>query len=107
MIGSECLCPRRFHEWFRISTRQYTRIVRDWVASIGLETSVYGTHSMRQTKVTQIYKKIGNLWAVQMVLGQIKIWTALSDTLASSLKIRWRSLKLSNLYDRAVVTDGP
>ncbi len=56
MVGSEYLWPGRFHERLHISTRQYARIVRDWVASIGLEASAFGTHSMRRTKVTQIYK---------------------------------------------------
>lgn len=55
MVGSEYLWPDRFHERFHISTRQYARIVREWVTSIGLEASAYGTHSMRRTKVTQIY----------------------------------------------------
>jgi hypothetical protein len=62
MVGSEYLWPGRFHERLNISTRQYARIVRDWVASIGLEVTAYGTHSMRRTKVTQIYKKtVGSL----------------------------------------------
>lgn len=61
MVGSEFLWPGRFHERRTISTRQYARIVRDWVTSIGLEASAYGTHSMRRTKITQIYKKTGNL----------------------------------------------
>jgi len=56
MIGSEHLWPGRFHEWLHISTRQYARIVRKWLKSIGLEASAYGTHSMRCTKVSQIYK---------------------------------------------------
>ena len=61
MVGSEYLWPGRFHERLHISTRQYARIVRDWVTSIGLEASAYGTHSMRRTKVTQIYKKTGTV----------------------------------------------
>jgi hypothetical protein len=73
MGGSEYLWPGRFHERLYISTRQYVRIVRDWVASIGLEVSAYGTHSMRRTKVTQIYKKTGNLRAVQLLLGHTKM----------------------------------
>ncbi|WP_370275699.1 tyrosine-type recombinase/integrase [Hyphomonas atlantica] len=69
MVGSEYLWPGRFHERLHISTRQYARIVRDWVTSIGLEA----THSMRRTKVTQIYKKTGNLRAVQLLLGHTKM----------------------------------
>jgi site-specific recombinase XerC len=73
MVGSEFLWPGRFHERLHISTRQYARIVRDWVSSIGLEVTAYGTHSMRRTKVTQIYKKTGNLRAVQLLLGHTKM----------------------------------
>ena len=67
------LWPGRFHERLHISTRQYARIVREWVTSIGLEASAYGTHSMRRTKVTQIYTKTGNLRAVQLLLGHTKM----------------------------------
>jgi len=73
MVGSEYHWPGRFHERLHISTRQYARIVRDWVTSIGLEATAYGTHSMRRTKVTQIYKKTGNLRAVQLLLGHTKM----------------------------------
>jgi site-specific recombinase XerC len=73
MVGSEFLWPGRFHDHLHISTRQYARIVRDWVVSIGLEVTAYGTHSMRRTKVTQIYKKTGNLRAVQLLLGHTKM----------------------------------
>jgi transcriptional regulator with XRE-family HTH domain len=55
------------------STRQYARIVRGWVASLGLEPSAYGTHSMRRTKVAQNYKKTGNLRAVQLLLEHTKM----------------------------------
>ena len=44
-----------------------------WVDSIGLEAISYGTHSMRRTKVTQIYRKTGNLRAVQLLLGHTKL----------------------------------
>ncbi|PTX72295.1 phage integrase family protein [Sulfitobacter mediterraneus] len=53
--------------------RQYARIVREWVSSIGWEGTAYGTHSMQRTKVTQIYKKTGNLRAVQVLLGHTKM----------------------------------
>ena len=73
MIGSEYLWPGRFHDRLHISTRQYARLVRDWVLSIGLEPSSYGTHSMRRTKVAEIYRKTGNLRAVQLLLGHTKM----------------------------------
>jgi site-specific recombinase XerD len=73
MIGSEFLWPGRFHDRLHISTRQYARILKEWVASTGLEPSAYGTHSMRRTKVALIYKKTGNLRAVQLLLGHSKM----------------------------------
>lgn len=73
MIGSEYLWPSRLHASPHLSTRQYARIMREWVTSIGLEPSAYGTHSMRRTKVAQIYKKTGNLRAVQLLLGHTKM----------------------------------
>jgi site-specific recombinase XerD len=73
MRGAEFLWPSRTHDSPHISTRQYARILRDWVTSIGLEPSAYGTHSMRRTKVAQIYKKTGNLRAVQLLLGHTKL----------------------------------
>lgn len=74
MLGLEYLWPSRLHHSPHLSTRQYARILRDWVTSIGLEPSAYGTHSMRRTKVAQIYKKTaGNLRAVQLLLGHTKM----------------------------------
>lgn len=58
-IGLDFLWPSRIHGSPHLSTRQYARIVRGWVMSLGLEPSAYGTHSMRRTKVAQIYKKTG------------------------------------------------
>ena len=73
MVGSEYLWPGRFHARLHISTRQYARLVRVWVTSIDLEPSANGTHSMRRTKVAQIYRKTGNLRAVQVLLGHTKM----------------------------------
>ncbi len=56
-----------------MSTRQYARLVRDWVSAIGLDPSGYGTHSLRRTKAAQIYRKTGNLRAVQLLLGHAKV----------------------------------
>lgn len=67
------LFPSRFHHRAHISTRQYARIVHRWVERAGLDSSAYGTHSMRRTKVAQIYKKTGNLRAVQLLLGHTKL----------------------------------
>jgi site-specific recombinase XerC len=73
MIGQEFMWPSRIHGSPHLSTRQYARIVRGWVTSVGLEPSDYGTHSMRRTKAAQIYKKTGNLRAVQLLLGHTKM----------------------------------
>jgi len=56
-----------------ISTRQYARLVSKWVAGIGLDPSFFGTHSLRRTKATLIYRRTGNLRAVQLLLGHRKI----------------------------------
>ncbi|MDQ0319030.1 integrase [Pararhizobium capsulatum DSM 1112] len=71
--GGSYLFPSRRKTTGHLSTRQYARIVHRWVASIGLESSAYGTHSMRRTKAAQIYKKTGNLRAVQILLGHAKL----------------------------------
>jgi integrase len=56
-----------------LSTRQYARLLSDWLASIGLESHLFGTHSLRRTKATLIYRRTGNLRAVQLLLGHTKI----------------------------------
>lgn len=56
-----------------ISTRQYARIVNGWIESIGLDPEDYGTHSLRRTKASLIYKRTHNLRAVQLLLGHTKI----------------------------------
>jgi integrase len=65
--------PSRIDHSAHISTRQYARLVDEWVKSIGLRWEDYGTHSLRRTKVSIIYKQTGNLWAVQILLGHTKI----------------------------------
>ncbi len=56
-----------------LTTRQYARLVQEWVASIGLDPSMFGTHSLRRTKAVLIYRRTGNLRAVQLLLGHSKI----------------------------------
>ena len=73
MLGREFLFPSRFHSSPHLSTRQYARLVRDWVSTIGLDPSGYGTHSLRRTKAALIYRKTGNLRAVQLLLGHTKV----------------------------------
>jgi integrase len=73
MIGCGFLFPSRFHGSPHLSTRQYARLVRDWVSAIGLDPNAYGTHSLRRTKAALIYRKTGNLRAVQLLLGHTKV----------------------------------
>jgi len=56
-----------------MSTRQYARLVDEWVTAVGLRSEDYGTHSLRRTKASIIYKATGNLRAVQILLGHTKI----------------------------------
>jgi integrase len=56
-----------------MTTRQYARLVSGWVGSIGLDPRLFGTHSLRRTKATLIYRRTGNLRAVQLLLGHTKI----------------------------------
>jgi integrase len=65
----------RTHERSHISTRQYARIVHQWIGNIGLDDRGFGTHSLRRTKVAQLYRRTGNLRAVQLLLGHAKIET--------------------------------
>ncbi len=56
-----------------LSTRHYARLVSEWIASIGLDSSLFGTHSLRRTKATLIYRRTGNIRAVQLLLGHTKL----------------------------------
>lgn len=67
------LFPSRLQNSLHVSTRQYARIVHRWVAAIGLDPAAYGTHTMRRTKATLIYRRTKNLRAVQLLLGHSKL----------------------------------
>ena len=71
--ADEYLFPSRITKSPHLSTRQYARIVDHWVASIGLDPAVYGTHSMRRTKATLIYRRTKNIRAVQLLLGHTNL----------------------------------
>lgn len=71
--GWDYLFPSRVRTSLHISTRQYARIVHNWVRSIGLDEAAYGTHTMRRTKPTLIYRRTKNLRAVQLLLGHNKL----------------------------------
>jgi integrase len=67
------LFPSRRNRDRSISTRQYARLVSNWIKSVGLDASRFGTHSLRRTKASLIYRRTGNLRAVQLLLGHRKI----------------------------------
>jgi integrase len=77
-----------------MTTRQYARLLADWLVGIGLDPHVYGTHSLRRTKATLIYRRTGNLRAVQLLLGHTKIESTvrylgidIDDALATSEQV--------------------
>ena len=72
-IGSRYLFPSRLHASPQYFNPPICPLVHHWVKSIGLEADFYGTHSMRRTKAAQIYRKTGNLRAVQLLLGHTKL----------------------------------
>jgi len=82
------LFPSRLHSSPHLSTRQYARIVHRWVASIGLDDSAYGTHSIRRTKASLIYRRTKNLRAVQLLLGHTKLDYVPRETMSRD---RWES----------------
>jgi integrase len=71
--GSDWLFPSRVDLTRSMTTRQYGRLVDEWIAAIGLAPSAYGTHSLRRTKAALIYRKTGNIRAVQLLLGHTKL----------------------------------
>ena len=71
--SEDFLFPSRVHASPHISTRQYARIVRGWIREIGLDAGAYGTHTLRRTKASLIYRRTKNLRAVQLLLGHTKL----------------------------------
>ena len=71
--SSDFVFPSRSSASLHLSTRQYARLLHRWVREIGLDSSFYGTHSMRRTKATLIYRRTKNLRAVQLLLGHTKL----------------------------------
>jgi len=71
--NSDYLFPSRIRKSQHLSTRQYSRMVLSWVAAIGLDPTPYGTHSMRRTKATLLYRRTKNLRAIQLLLGHSKL----------------------------------
>jgi len=71
--SEDFLFPSRIHASPHLSTRQYARIVDSWVLQLGLDPANYGTHTLRRTKATLIYRRTKNLRAVQLLLGHTKL----------------------------------
>ena len=73
LSASEWIFPSRMRPNHHLSTRQYARLVKQWVALLGLDSASYATHSIRRTKVALLYRKTGNLRACQLLLGHTKL----------------------------------
>jgi integrase len=73
LLPDGTLFPSRLHGSTHLSTRQYARIVDSWVRQLGLDRASYGTHTLRRTKATLIYRRTKNLRAVQLLLGHTKL----------------------------------
>ena len=73
LMSDDYLFKSRNRSSCHLSTRQYARLVDNWVRAIGLDPGEYGTHSMRRTKASLIYRRTKNLRAVQILLGHRKM----------------------------------
>ena len=82
--SDDFLFPSRMHDSPHLGTRQYARILGGWVRELGSDPADYGTHSMRRTKATLIYRRTRNLRAVQLLLGHSKLEQAPSSLTPST-----------------------
>lgn len=73
LTAADHLFPSRIKSSPHLSTRQYARILKTWLAEIGLDPRAYGTHSLRRTKASLIYRRTKNLRAVQLLLGHTRV----------------------------------
>lgn len=71
--SEEYLFKSRIHNSLHISTKQYAHIVKSWVEQIGMDSVDYGTHSLRRTKASLIYRRTKNIRAIQLLLGHTKL----------------------------------
>ena len=90
--SEDCLFPSRLHTSDHLSTRQYARIVKGWVKAVGLDPAMYGTHTMRRTKASFIYRRRGRTYGRFSCCSAIRSWRALFDIwgLRSMTPWRWR-----------------
>ena len=89
------LFPSRTHGSAHLSTLQYARIVDSWVERLGLDGASYGTHSLRRTKATLIYRRTKNLRAVQLLLGHTKLEST----------VRYLGIEVNDALEMAEQTD--
>lgn len=73
LANDDYLFPSRVHGAPHLGTRQYARILDSWIEEIGLDPTAYGTHTMRRTKASLIYRRTKNIRAVQLLLGHTKL----------------------------------
>ena len=73
LVNDDFLFPSRVHESPHLRTRQYARILNSWIEEIGLDPTAYGTHTIRRTKASLIYRRTKNIRAVQLLLGHSKL----------------------------------
>lgn len=96
LSNCDFLFPSRIASSPHISTRQYARIVHQWVDEIGLDSAGYGTHTMRRTKPTLIYRRTHNLRAVQLLLGHTKLEST----------VRYLGIEVDDALEMAEQTDA-
>jgi len=89
LMPGQCLFPGHFGPDRPLTTRQYARLVSQWVRDIGLDPLKYATHSMRRTKATLIYRRTGNLRVVQLLLGHQNIDYVPCRTMSRRATIRF------------------
>ena len=93
--SEDFLFPSRLHASAHLSIRQYARIVKAWVISIDLDPSMYGTHTLRRTKASLIYRRTKNLRAVQLLLGHTKLEST----------VRYLGIEVDDALDMAEQTE--
>jgi integrase len=96
LASDDFLFPSRVHAWPHLSTRQHARIVDSWVGEIGLDPAAYGTHSLRRTKPSLIYRRTKNLRAVQLLLGHTKLEST----------VRYLGIEVEDALDLAEQTEA-
>lgn len=95
LSSRDYLFKSRLRKDLHITTRQYARIVKSWIAEIGLDPIDYGTHSMRRTKATLIYRRTKNLRAIQLLLGHTKLEST----------VRYLGIEVDDALEMAEQTD--